>query len=163
MGNINLLSNRSRLANSTRHSRLTLWQKKRWSRLNLNATKQGRVWNMYISILAFSSFAYRKLKLGQNYWSAEKNSYMDIVSLLFVSLVTICCMRTCILACMRVRALCLVSGEKPSALPSTCSVECTNTGSQCSHTQLQSLSRQMLSSHTTPPNFPCSILGSVHL
>lgn len=30
-----------------------------------------------------------------------------------------------------------------------CSVECTNTGAQCSHTQLQSLSCQMLSSHTT--------------
>lgn len=27
---------------------------------------------MYISVLAFSSFAYRKLKLGQNYQSAEK-------------------------------------------------------------------------------------------
>lgn len=116
---------------------------------------------MYISILAFSSFAHRKIKLGQSYQSEEKNSYMDIISLLFVSLVTISCMRMCILACMRVRALCLVSGEKASK--STCSVECTNTGAQCSHTQLQSLSRQMLSSHTTPPSFPCRILGSVHL
>lgn len=145
MGNTNLLSNRSRLANSTRHSRLTLWQKKRRGRLNLNATKQGRVWNMYISVLAFSSFAHRKLKLGQNYQSAEKVANMDTVSLLFVSSVTICCMRMCILACMYVSVWCL---EK-NPVKCMCSVECTNTGAQCSHTQLQSLSCQMLSSHTT--------------
>lgn len=81
---------------------------------------------MYISVLAFSTFAHRKLKLGQNYQSVGKNSYMDTVSLLFVSLVTICCMHMCILACMCVRALCLVSGEKPSESP----VECTNTEAQ---------------------------------
>lgn len=83
MGNINLLSHRSRLADPTGHPRLTLRQKKRQSRLNVNATKQGRVWNMDISILAFSAFAHRKLKLGQSYQSEEKNSDMDTSPLLF--------------------------------------------------------------------------------
>lgn len=134
---------------------------KRRSCLNPNATKQGRVWNMHISILAFSSFAQRKIKLGQNYQSAEKEF---IHGYCFSSLCQfghrLLHAHVCILACMCVRALCLVSGDKPSK--STCSVECTNTRAQCSHT-LQSLSRQMLSSYTIAPNFSCSILGSVHL
>lgn len=115
MGNTNLLSNRSRLANSTRNSRLTLWQKKRWSRLNLNATKQGRVWNMYISVLAFSSFAHRKLKLGQNYKKKEIPTWI-VFPLLFVSLVTICCMHMCILACMCVSGHCVWCLEKNPVL-----------------------------------------------
>lgn len=39
---------------------------------------------MDIFILAFSTFAHRKLKLGQSYQSEEKNSDMDTSPLLFV-------------------------------------------------------------------------------
>lgn len=162
MGNINLLSHRSRLANPTGHSRLTLRQKKRQSRLNVNATKQGRVWNMDISILAFSTFAHRKLKLGQSYQSEEKNSDMDTSPLLFCQVWSLFAACVCVFLRACASGHCVWCLERdPVKAHARSSAQILELSAATRN--YKSLSCQMLSSQTTPPSLPCRIPGSAHL